>query len=80
MDTALYLVFYFPAMLIFLWVATQWGWASVVRGERGMDTAWMPLLGPVKACLPVGIVFLLIQGISELLKSVHAARTGRWPQ
>ena len=79
-DTALYLVFYFPAMLIFLWVATQWGWASVVRGERGMDTAWMPLLGPVKACLPVGIVFLLIQGISELLKSVHAARTGRWPQ
>jgi TRAP-type mannitol/chloroaromatic compound transport system permease small subunit len=79
-DTALYLVFYFPAMLIFLWVATQWGWASVVRGERGMDTAWMPLLGPVKTCLPIGIVFLLIQGISELLKSIHAARTGRWPQ
>ena len=47
-DTALYLVFYFPAMLIFLWVATQWGWASVVRGERGIDTAWMPLLGPVE--------------------------------
>ena len=49
-------------------------------GERGMDTAWMPLLGPVRACLPFGIAFLLIQGVSELLKSIHAARAGRWPQ
>jgi TRAP-type mannitol/chloroaromatic compound transport system permease small subunit len=40
----------------------------------------MPLLGPLKSCLPVGIVFLLVQGVSELLKSVHAARKGEWPQ
>jgi TRAP-type mannitol/chloroaromatic compound transport system permease small subunit len=79
-DTALYLVFYFPAMLVFLWVASKWAWTAIERGERGMDTAWMPLLGPVRACLPFGIAFLLIQGVSELLKSLHAARAGRWPQ
>ena len=28
------------------------------RAERGTDTAWMPLLGPVKSALPIGIVFL----------------------
>jgi TRAP-type mannitol/chloroaromatic compound transport system permease small subunit len=67
-------------MLTFLWVATKWAWASVERAERGMDTSWMPLLGPVKSCLPIGIAFLVVQGVSELLKCLHAARSGRWPQ
>jgi TRAP-type mannitol/chloroaromatic compound transport system permease small subunit len=79
-DAALYIVFYFPAMLVFMWVASKWAWTAIERGERGMDTAWMPLLGPVRSCLPFGIAFLLIQGVSELLKSIHAARAGRWPQ
>ncbi|MGE0875299.1 MAG: TRAP transporter small permease subunit [Burkholderiales bacterium] len=79
-DTALYVLCYFPAMLIFLWVATQWAWTAVDRGERGMDTAWMPLLGPIKSCLPFGILFLVIQGVSELLKSIYAATRGRWPE
>ena len=77
-DTALYVTCFFPAMIILLWVSSDWAWASVSRGERGTDTAWMPLLGPVKSTLPVGVAFLVIQGLSELLKSVHAARKGRW--
>jgi len=79
-DSALYLFCYFPAMIIFLWVSSQWAWISVVRAERGTDTSWMPLLGPLKSALPIGIVFLIVQGVSELLKSLHAARKGRWPQ
>ena len=78
-DTLLYLVCYFPTMGIFLWVSTEWAWISLSRGERGTDTAWMPLLGPLKSCVPIGISFLILQGISELLKSVHAARKGKWP-
>ena len=78
-DTALYVFCYFPAMIIFMWVASQWAWTSVVRGERGTDTAFMPLLGPVKSALPIGIALLIVQGISELLKSLHAARKGVWP-
>src|SRR6266516_779975 len=72
-DTALYLVCYFPALLIFLWVSWDWAWVSISRAERGMDTSWMPLLGPIKGALPIGIAFLIIQGVSELLKCVHAA-------
>jgi TRAP-type mannitol/chloroaromatic compound transport system permease small subunit len=79
-DTALYALCYFPAMVILLWVSSEWAWTSLSRAERGTDTSWMPLLGPVKSALPVGVAFLIIQGVSELLKSVHAARKGRWPQ
>jgi len=79
-DLALYVICYFPAMIILLWVSSEWAWTSLSRGERGTDTSWMPLLGPVKSALPVGVVFLIIQGVSELLKSLHAARKGEWPE
>jgi TRAP-type mannitol/chloroaromatic compound transport system permease small subunit len=79
-DLALYLVCFFPAMLILLYVSTDWAWASLSRGERGTDTAWMPLLGPVKSTLPVGVALLILQGISETLKAVHAATKGKWPE
>ncbi len=77
-DTVLYLVFYFPGLLVFLFMATDFAFLSWFRGERGMDTAWMPYMGPIKTALPVGIILLLIQGISELLKSFYAATRGRW--
>jgi TRAP-type mannitol/chloroaromatic compound transport system permease small subunit len=78
-DAALYLVFYLPAMLIFANVA--WGYAAeaIIRGERGMDTAWMPQLGPIKAALAAGVILLLLQGMAELCKSWYAATRGRWP-
>ena len=50
-----------------------------MRGEKGMDTAWMPYMWPIKSCLWLGIVFLIIQGISELFKSYWAATKGKWP-
>ena len=52
---------------------------SIQRGERGMDTTWMPYMWPIKTCLLIGIIFLLIQGFSELLKSYWAAKKGEWP-
>ena len=32
-----------------------------------------------KKCLWIGIIFLLVQGISELFKSYWAATKGKWP-
>ena len=78
-DTLLYVVFFFPTMLLLLWVSGDWAWRSVSMGERGIDTALAPLLGPVKSSLPFGILFLTLQGVSELLKSLYAASRGRWP-
>ena len=43
---------------------------SIRRGESGMDTTWMPYMWPIKTCLLIGILFLLIQGVSELLKVI----------
>jgi TRAP-type mannitol/chloroaromatic compound transport system permease small subunit len=78
-DFWLYLIFYFPGLLVFLYMTNTFVYESFQRGEKAMDSGWMPLMWPIKACLWLGIVFLLIQGISELFKSYWAATRGKWP-
>ncbi len=105
-DLILYLLFFFPGMLFFFYMATDFAWDGWFKGrseinalkalaewdigkfisigwnkgERGMDTAWMPHIGPIKATLPFALVFLILQGISESLKCWYAATRGKWPQ
>ena len=78
-DFWLYLLFYFPGLIVFLYMTIGFVQESIMRGERGMDTTWMPYMWPIKSCLLIGIIFLLIQGISELLKSYWASTKGEWP-
>jgi len=78
-DFWLYLLFYFPGLIAFFYMTSIFVIESIQRGEKGMDTAWMPYMWPIKSCLWFGIVFLLVQGISELLKSYWAATKGKWP-
>ncbi len=78
-DFVLYILFYFPGLIVFLYMTTGFLQESIMRGERGMDTTWMPYMWPIKSCLWFGIVFLLIQGISELFKSYYAMTRGKWP-
>ena len=78
-DFWLYLLFYFPGLLAFFYMTTIFVVESIQRGEKGMDTAWMPYMWPIKACLWFGILFLLVQGVSELFKSYYAAKKGKWP-
>ena len=61
-DFTLYILFYFPGLIVFLYMTTGFLQESIMRGERGMDTTWMPYMWPIKTCLWLGIVFLLIQG------------------
>ena len=78
-DFWLYLLFYFPGLIVFCYMTVGFVQESIMRSERGMDTTWMPYMWPIKTCLLIGIIFLLIQGISELFKSYYAATKGRWP-
>lgn len=77
-DAVLYLFFYFPALSIFLWVAWDYAATSWARGERIVTSPWMPPVYPFKTVLPVTAALLLLQGVSEFLKSAYAAARGRW--
>jgi len=76
-DTVAYLAAFFPGMLLFLAAGLEATWSSYALGERSADTAWFPPLWPLKALVPASALLLLVQGISELLKSVEAWRSTR---
>ena len=67
-DTVLYLLFYFPALLFFFWVSAEYTLKSWISWERTMDTALMAPLAPARTAMPLGALFLLMQGVAELLR------------
>jgi len=74
-DAALYILFYFPALGFFLWVGSDFAYRSILFNEKIVTSAWMPIIWPLKLAIPVSTLLLLIQGVSELLKSLFAAKT-----
>ncbi|MEM9430205.1 MAG: TRAP transporter large permease subunit, partial [Pseudomonadota bacterium] len=76
-DTVLYLAFYFPAMIFFLWVSFEFTWRAWMTWERAMDTTMMAPLAPARTAMPLAALFLILQGISELLKSLYDMGEGR---
>jgi TRAP-type mannitol/chloroaromatic compound transport system permease small subunit len=77
-DAVAYLFFFFPAMILLLYASVDEAWHSFQMGELSEQTAWRPILWPFKAIVPLTALLLLIQGVSEVLKSLYAARTGRF--
>lgn len=78
-DLVAYIVFFFPTMILFVLVSQEYALKAVLTGERSTETALMPLLGPIKSCIPVTAGLLVLQGIAEVLKCVYTLQKGRWP-
>jgi len=75
-DAVAYIAFFFPALIILLVVGADQAWYSFSLGETSDQTPWRPILWPFKAVVPLTMLLLLIQGVSETIKCVYAARTG----
>jgi len=75
-DSTAYIVFFFPSIFVFLLVSGQEGWYAFEIGETSEQTPWRPILWPFKMVVPLACLLLLIQGVSETIKSVYAARLG----
>ena len=75
-DSVAYFVFFFPSIFVFLLVSGGEGWYAYEINETSEQTPWRPILWPFKMVVPLTCLLLLIQGVSEAIKSVFAARTG----
>ena len=75
-DSISYLVFFFPSIIMLLAASGSEAWYAYTINETSEQTPWRPILWPFKAVVPITCVMLLLQGVSEVIKSVYAARTG----
>jgi TRAP-type mannitol/chloroaromatic compound transport system permease small subunit len=76
-DFVCYLFLFFPGMILFLDAGWDYAARSWIIQERAAS-AWGVPVYPFKMIIPIAAVLILVQGVSEFLKSYHAARRGEW--
>lgn len=74
-DATAYVLLFLPAMLVLLYVSGKAAIYSFEIGERSSSGIWRVTLWPFRFVVPLATLLLLIQGLSELLKALHAWRT-----
>ena len=79
LDLALFIVFYFPAMLTLLYAGYIYAEYSWRISERSSSSPGGPPVYHFKTVIPIAAVFMLLQGLAEVLRCVQAIRTGTWP-
>ena len=75
-DSISYILFFYPSLIMFFAASASEAWYSFTIHETSEQTPWRPILWPYKAVVPATCLMLMFQGISELIKSMYAWRTG----
>lgn len=80
MDLVLYVLFFFPSMLAFIYAGYQFANLSWLMNERSAASPAGPIVWPFKWLIPVTGVFMVLQGIVEVIRCIICLREGEWPQ
>lgn len=80
MDLVLYIIFFLPAVLAFMYSGYKYAEMSVRFREVSIfSPAGVPVF-PLKALIPVAGFLLLVQGFAEVIRCVLCIRQGTWPE
>lgn len=77
-DSLAFIVFFLPTMAVLFYISIDDFIYSVSIDERSSSGAWTPIIWPLRGVIPLTAFMLALQGISELMKSLWAWRTGEF--
>ena len=77
-DSLAFALLFLPTMAVLFFISVDDFLYSVSINERGSSGAWTPPLWPLRGVIPLTALMLFLQGISELMKSLWAWRTGEF--
>jgi len=77
-DSLAFLIFFLPTMAVLFSISIDDFFYAVSIDERSSSGAWTPILWPLRGVVPLTAFMLFLQGISELMKSLWAWRTGEF--
>lgn len=80
MDLVLYILFFFPGMIAFIYSGWNFFYISWLINEHSSFTPAGPPIWPFKALIPIAGALMVLQGIAETIRCVICVRTGEWPQ
>jgi TRAP-type mannitol/chloroaromatic compound transport system permease small subunit len=75
----LYLLFFFPGMLAFVY--SGYNFAELSRGmnEHSSASPNGPIVWPFKWLIPIVGCLMVLQGIVEVMRCIRCLQTGEWP-
>jgi len=76
-DSVAYLLFFLPSMALLFAILIDDFLYSLSINETSTASIWRPVVWPLRAVIPLAAALLFLQGLSELMKSLWAARTGQ---
>ena len=79
-DLVLYILFFFPGMLAFVYAGYGFAKLSWLMNEHSSASPNGPPVYHFKSLIPIVGVLMVMQGIVEVMRCVMCIRTGEWPQ
>ena len=80
MDLVLYVLFFFPGMLAFVYAGFDYAKMSWLMHERSAASPFGPPVYHFKSLIPIVGVLMVMQGIVEVIRCIQCIKTGEWPQ
>jgi TRAP-type mannitol/chloroaromatic compound transport system permease small subunit len=77
-DSLAFVLLFLPTMVVLFFISIDDFLYSISIDERSSSGAWTPILWPLRGVIPLTAFMLFLQGISELMKSLWAWRTGEF--
>jgi len=78
-DLVLYVAFFIPGVIALVWAGWFYAGESIAIREHSTLMVDGPPIYPFKAFIPIAGIFLLVQGISEIVRSALCLKNGVWP-
>ena len=79
LDLILYVAFFLPGMMALIYAGYDYAAISWRIDEHSNVTSNGPAVYPFKTVIPLAGVFVLIQGIAEIVRCIVCLKTGEWP-
>ena len=80
LDLVLYIVFFLPGMMALIYAGIDYASISWRIDEHSNVTSNGPAVYPFKTVIPIAGVFVLIQGLAEIVRCGVCLKTGEWPE
>jgi TRAP-type mannitol/chloroaromatic compound transport system permease small subunit len=80
LELTLYILFFFPGVIALLYVGTRYAARSWRYLEVSVYSPANIPVYPLKSLIPLTGLFLLLQGIAEVMRCIMCLRDGRWPR
>lgn len=79
-DLVLYILFFFPGMLAFVYSGFGFAKLSWLMNEHSSASPNGPIVWPFKWLIPIVGALMVMQGLVEVIRCIQCIRTGEWPK